>query len=211
MLAPIMGNNDVQMYPEGWLEQLRDFATQHNIVLIFDEVQTGSGRCGTPTYAQKCGVKPDIITLAKGIGMGCPVGVVLATEEVASAFTPGSHFSTFGGNPLSCVFINAMLDWLAEPANLRGVEEKGDAIRQRLQNLCWPKNIRGSGMLNAFDIDIDGIDYAMGCLDRGLLIGAFRKGAGAVKITPPLNISDEQLESGLDAMDFVYRKLKGKQ
>lgn len=209
ILAPVFGNNDVRVYTDGWLKQLREYTERHDILLIFDEVQTGSGRTGQPTYAQKINVKPDIITLAKGVGMGCPVGAVLARAEVAAAFTPGSHFSTFGGNPLSAVFVNGMIDWLETPGNLDAVEINGRRIRQELEKFGWPRNVRGEGMLIAFDIDIDGLEFSKRCLAEGLLIGAFRPGAGPVKITPPLNTNVGYIQVGLDIMDRVYKDMLG--
>lgn len=206
ILAPIFGNNDVRMYDEKWLWLLREFTDRYGILLIFDEVQSGSGRCGAMTYAQKIGIQPDILTLAKGIAMGCPVGVMLAKQGVAKAFTPGVHFSTFGGNPLACAFTMEMLDWLSHDSNLEGVEFRGKAIKDTLQNFKWPKKIRGTGMLIAFDIDIDGLKYAQACFEEGLLIGAFRPGPGPVKITPPLNISMDDLYLGLERLDKAYRK-----
>lgn len=207
MLAPVFGNNDVRVYQDGWLKQLREYTERHGILLVFDEVQTGSGRTGKPTYAQKIGVKPDIITLAKGVGMGCPVGAVLANKDVAAAFTPGSHFSTFGGNPLSAVFVNGMIDWLEAPGNLDSVEINGRHLRQQFIRLGWPQNVRGEGMLIAFDIDVDSLEFSKLCLAEGLLIGAFRPGAGPVKITPPLNTNVGYLQIGLDIMDRAYKTM----
>lgn len=208
ILAPVFGNNDVRSYPEGWLKKLRDYTTKHGILLIFDEVQTGSGRTGNYTFAQKIGVDPDVITLAKGIGMGCPVGAMLAKADIADAFTPGSHFSTFGGNPLSCVFVNGMLDFLEQPLMLGTINVNGDLIKAELNAMGWPKNVRGEGMLIAFDIEKDGVDFSLKCLDEGLLIGAFRKGPGPVKITPPLNIGGSALREGFDKMDRAFKRME---
>ncbi len=204
ILAPVFGNNDVVVYPDGWLQELRAYCDEHGILLIFDEVQTGSGRCGINfTYGQRVGVRPDIITLAKGLGMGAPVGACLARGEVADTFTPGSHFSTFGGNPLSCAFINGMLDWATENA-MEQVDQLGHYIRDALVKLDFAKNVRGIGMLNAFDIDIDTVEFAWACQEEGLLIGAFRSGPGAVKITPPLNITFDHALQGIAMMERAY-------
>jgi len=207
ILAPCFGNNDIREYPDGWLKDLREFCDNNGILLIFDEVQTGSGRTGMMTYAQRCGVKPDIMTLAKGIGMGAPVGAMLASADIAEVFTPGTHFSTFGGNPLSCAFVNGMLDWLERPGNLESVNRKGEFIKETLQRFGWAKNIRGPGMLIGFDIDIDTSEFAARCLENQLLIGAFRKGPGAVKISPPLNIEKEDIIKGLTILDESYKEL----
>lgn len=207
ILAPVYGNNDVVLYPPGWLEELREWCTAHGTLLIFDEVQTGSARCGLRfTYAQRVGVEPDIITLAKGLGMGAPVGACLARGIVSDVFTPGSHFSTFGGNPLSCCFINGMLGW-ATPDAMERVDQVGHHIREGLAALPFARNTRGVGMLNAFDIDVDTIAFAQACEAQGLLIGAFRRGPGTVKITPPLNITFEQAQSGIAMMAQAYKEI----
>ena len=208
LLAPIFGNNDVRMYTLEWLSEL--FYTSHcnNVLIIADEVQTGSGRAsGKISWAQEHNFYPDILCLAKGIAMGAPVGVMLAHGEVANAFTPGTHWSTFGGNPLSMIYTNVFLEWISQPRNRMEITRKGRVIRAKLREYGWAQNIRGDGMLNAFDIDIDTIKFAEACEEERLLIGAFRAGPGAVKITPPLNIKEKVLLQGLDLMDQVYKRL----
>lgn len=206
ILAPVFGNNDVVPYPDGWLAELSEFTTKNGMLLIFDEVQTGSGRTGAPTFAQKIGVKPDIITLAKGIGMGCPVGVTLARGEVGSTFTPGVHFSTFGGNPLACAFVKVVVDWLSKDENLRGVEEKGEKMRHAMAALPGSTNVRGVGMLNAFDVPVDRKRLEAECMDEGLILPSFRTGPGPVKITPTLNITSNDLSDGLNRLEDAYRR-----
>jgi len=206
LIAPVFGHHDAQPYPEGWLRELRDECTNYGTLLIFDEVQTGSGRCGGITYAKKIGVQPDIICLAKGIGMGAPVGAMLASEEIAKSFTPGSHFSTFGGNPISLAFVDVMLDWLSEESNIARVNQVGTYMREAFEYMGWAKNIRGEGMLLAFDLDKNAMEFADRCMEMGLLIGAFRK--NALKITPPLNATYAELAEGLLIMNTVYRLMK---
>lgn len=208
ILAPVFGNNDVRVYPDGWLEQLRKHCDDNGIILIFDEVQTGSGRCGTTfTYAQNIGVQPDVITLAKGLGMGVPVGAMLARGDCAEAFTPGTHFSTFGGSPMCCAFVNGMLDW-ATAQQLKLVALKGRSIRTILKQLSFVQNVRGVGMLNAFDVDFCTRRYAEACFQHGILIGAFRSGPGPIKITPPLNIDMEDIFLGIQGMNDAYNDMR---
>lgn len=203
LLSPVFGNNDVLEYPDGWLLELQRWCEKHGTLLIFDEVQTGSGRSGLEyTYAQRLGLKPDIICLGKGVAMGVPVGACLARAPYSDTFTPGTHFSTFGGNPLCCTFVNGMLNW-ATPSHLGEVEDKGQVLREALARLPYAKNVRGVGMLCAFDLESDGIDFSKRCLDLGLLIGAFRRGPGPVKVTPPLNITIRDLDHGLSLMASV--------
>jgi acetylornithine/N-succinyldiaminopimelate aminotransferase len=196
IMAPVFGNNDVMEYGADFLHSIQVFAKEHGIVLIFDEVQTGSGRTGAKSYSQLKGLSPDLITLAKGVAMGAPVGACLARGTLANVLRPGTHFSTFGGNPLSCAFVNGMMDWLAHSGNLLRVNQIGAAMRSRLAE-AGLKNVRGPGMLIAFDYEGDTLELAKRCRARNLLIGAFRSGPGAVKITPPLNITLSEVEAGM--------------
>lgn len=206
MLAPVFGNNDVREYPVDFLKRLRQWCDETGTLLVFDEVQTGSGRTGRMTYAQKIDVKPDILCLAKGVACGAPVGATLFRGAVAHTFTPGSHFSTFGGNPFSCVMVNAMLDWLLDEKNLWTVDVKGRKIKEEIAKQdTFAENIRGAGMLIAFDTPADSLVLAQECESRGLLIGAFREGPGPVKITPPLNISETEIERGVGILAQAHR------
>lgn len=208
ILAPVFGNNDVRVYPVTWLGELRAYCTQYGITLIFDEVQTGAGRAGGHiTFAQKVGVIPDILTMAKGIAMGAPVGVTLACGPVADTFTPGSHWSTFGGNPLSCAFVNGMLDYLTA-SEVEEINSKGKFLMRILKIMPWANNVRGEGMLIAFDTHLDTKAFAAAALEQGVIIGAFRSGPGAVKLTPPLNITRSEIMSGLVAMDAAAQSLQ---
>lgn len=206
LLAPVFGNNDVRLIPTLELEDIRGFCTEYNIALIFDEVQTGAGRTGGPgiTYAQQIGVKPDMITLAKGIAMGSPVGALLANAKFGGIFTPGTHFSTFGGNPLSCVMVNAMLDWL-QSYDALGMGKRAYYMEDRLRQFAWAKNIRRAGMLLAFDYEGNTVRLAEEALKLGLLIGAFRDGPGAVKLTPPLNSNLMIIDEGIVVLEKAHQ------
>lgn len=201
MLAPVFGNNDIRVYPDLWLESLRKFCDDNELYLIFDEVQSGSGRSGAPTYGQRIGVRPDILCLGKGVAMGAPVGACLSK---GLDFSPGSHFSTFGGNPLSAAFVNGMLDYLSGD-EYHTAMERADVLRAHFQNRHWAKNVRGVGALIAFDFERDTLQLSEACMDEGLLIGAFRSGPGPVKITPPLNISMDEIEAGMIAIDKAVK------
>lgn len=205
LLAPVMSNYTLIVYPDGWLRDLRAYCDKHGILLIFDEVQTGSGRTGGRlTYGQKIGVMPDIVALAKGVAMGLATGACLARGDAANAFTPGSHFSTFGGQPVAMAFVNGMLDYLLSPGAVDDIDDKGAYIRGKLAELRWPRDIRGAGMLNGFDIDKDKMAFAAECFKRNLLVGAFRPGPGPVKLTPPLNIRRSEIDWGMAVMAEAY-------
>jgi acetylornithine/succinyldiaminopimelate/putrescine aminotransferase len=195
ILAPVYGANDVRVYPDGWLQELREYTEANGILLIFDEVQTGAGRSGGFTYAKKIGVQPDILCMAKGIAMGTPAAVTLATEEVAEAFTPGAHFSTFGGSPMTCAFMNGMIDWLEEPGQYETIEQKGHFLRESMSKLDWVRKIRGTGLMFACDIDLDLARLTEGCRARRLLIASWRK--GILKLSPTLNITFGEITSAV--------------
>lgn len=205
IIAPVYGANDVIVYKDDFLKELRTRCDNTGTLLIFDEVQSGSGRSGAITYAQKIGVKPDILTLAKGIGMGAPCGATLAIENVARVFTPGCHFSTFGGNPLTMAYVDVMLDWLSDSCNLLEIEAKGEYIEMHLRSFGWAKSIRRAGLMIAVDIEKDARKFSELCLEEGLLLGAFRP--SPLKITPPLNITMMAIDEGLEIMQRVYQTM----
>lgn len=204
VLAPVFGNNDVREYSMRWHQDLAEYCASAGIALIYDEVQTGAGRSGDVTYAKRLGIKPDIMMLAKGIAMGAPVAATLANGPYAHAITPGRHFSTFGGNPFSAAMVNGMIDWLNRPGNLLEANSVGERLRGGLRAMGC-KNVRGPGMLVAFDHDGDCLELAERCRKHRLLIGAFREGPGPVKITPPLNITMHELEDGMQRLAKALR------
>jgi acetylornithine/N-succinyldiaminopimelate aminotransferase len=208
VISPIFGNNDIRLYHEDFLHDLYSMCRRTQTLLVFDEIQTGAGRTGNVTYAQKIGVTPDVLVLGKGIGMGCPVSAVLSNEKVGATFTPGSHFSTFGGNILAMSHIVGMVEWLSDGQNMLEVMDTGQYIRKTLRRTQWAKNVRGVGMYNAFDIDKSVFEFAQRCYDRGLIVGGFRDAPGAVKLTPPLNADIGDIDAGLWLMSKAYENIR---
>lgn len=197
MFAPVFGNNDVREYNLTSLKALRRWCTIKNIPLIFDEVQSGSGRTGHPTYAQRIGVQPDVLLLGKGVAMGAPCGALLVNTGAVETFTPGSHFSTFGGNPMCSTFLDSMWHWLSKAGREAEIEATGDKITTALREMKGVQSVRQVGMLIAADVNVSTTVLAARCEADGLLLGAFRQGPGPLKITPPLNISERELNDGL--------------
>jgi acetylornithine/N-succinyldiaminopimelate aminotransferase len=207
IIAPIFGNNDVRMYGVEWLHELKNWCQKRGVILIFDEVQTGSCRAsGAMSYSHHYGVTPDILCLAKGVAMGAPVGVTLSRNDMD--FRPGSHFSTFGGSPFSSAMVNAMLDWAEVHGGMDTVNVVGKYIRNQLKQTLWAKNVRGDGLLIAFDWDGDCMSFALAALQEHLLIGAFRHGPGPIKLTPPLNIATHDVVAGLDALGKAAARME---
>ncbi|MES4784927.1 MAG: aspartate aminotransferase family protein, partial [Nitrospiraceae bacterium] len=179
MLEPIQG---------AYLQGLRDLCRERDILLILDEVQTGMGRTGTLFAYEQFGIQPDIMTLAKGLGGGVPIGACLATDEVAGAFTPGTHASTFGGNPLACSAASAVLRVLLEGRVLVQSRAVGQHLAKGLQDLKdrLPnvKEARGMGLLQGMELTIDGKEVVSECLGRGLLINCTMD--RVLRFVPPL-------------------------
>ena len=218
LISPILSpTSDLKIYGKEWLSDLRAYASENGIALIFDEIQTGAGRTGAYLYSHRIGVMPDVVCLAKGMGMGAPVAATLATEEVASAFEPGTHYSTFGGNGVAMSFVNGMLDWLGygreigpnqEMPKGKSIKDKGAAVMGWLHRSGFATNIRGAGLMIAFDIDVPLPAFADACRHRGLLLPAFREGPGTVKIYPPLNIDEPMLGEALATMGAAYQEAR---
>lgn len=209
-IAPVFGNNDVQLYSDKGMATLKSYCEDNGILLIFDEVQSGSGRTGfSATYAQRIGIRPDIITLGKGVAMGASCGAMLAHSAAAEAFTPGSHFSTFGGQPLAASFVSGMVKYLTKE-NMHDIETKGNYLQRALWERCkWAANVRGVGMLVAFDLlGVNKLEFAAHALNRNLLLGLFRSGPGPVKITPPLNTTREEIDWGIERLNEAYNDCK---
>lgn len=205
LICPAFCNNDVHFYDPSWLYELKRRCEETDTLLIYDEIQTGCGRTGEITFSECVGVKPHIMTLAKGFGMGFPVAACLAEERIAKSFQPGTHFSTFGGSPPALVHVDNMFDWL-NGKNLAKIRYKGEVLLHTLEKKKWITEIRGIGLFIAFDINGDAREFAKKCLKEGLIIGAFRD--NPVKITPPLNIDMSDIELGVKVMDKVAKEMK---
>jgi predicted acetylornithine/succinylornithine family transaminase len=176
MLEPIMGEGGVIVPPEMFLKEIRDLCSKNGVLLILDEIQTGMGRLGMMFAHQKNGIKPDIMTLAKALGGGFPVGAMMAVEKIAESFDVGSHGSTFGGNTLACAASLALIDFLERDELLEKVKSMGIFFRNRLDELrkLYPdivKEVRGDGLMLAIEfIDAITSSLAQFALERGIIL-----------------------------------------
>lgn len=205
MVEPIQGEGGVIVPPEGYLEGLRALCDRAGVLLIFDEVQTGVGRTGRWFGYEHSGVKPDIMALAKGLGGGVPVGAMVCTEAVAAGFVPGVHASTFGGNPLACSAIGAVVRTIEEEGLLPRVEAVGDQLGAGLEALCGELDglveARGRGLLRGLAVDVERVDRAAvraRCEAAGLLVTL--AGADAIRLTPPLIAEAGHVEQALEIL-----------
>ncbi len=205
MLEAIQGEGGVNVPHQDYLKKVRDWCTQKELLFILDEIQTGVGRTGTLFAYQQSGVEPDIMTLAKGLGGGVPIGAILAKEK-AAVFEPGDHGSTFGGNPLACAVAYATLKFIIEnnlPENARLVGQylatKLEGLKSRFE---FVTGIRGRGLLQAVEFDKDIADEAViSCLERGLLVNRVK--SNALRFMPPLIITREEVDQAVGILEEV--------
>ncbi len=209
MLEPIQGEGGVHISDDNYFRDVRSICDEHDILLILDEVQTGMGRTGRLFAHEHYGITPDIMTLAKGLGGGLPIGAMLAREDIASSFTPGTHASTFGGNPLVTSAGLAVMDVLLEDGFLKDVEENGlylmdrlDALKQRFDFI---KDVRGKGLMIGMELSIPGSDIVRSALDRGLLINCTCE--KILRFLPPLVITKHEIDSMLKILEDVLKEV----
>jgi acetylornithine aminotransferase len=190
------------------MKGLRELCRSRDILLIFDEVQTGMGRTGTLFAYEQLGVAPDVMTLGKGLGGGLPIGACLATGEAAAAFEPGTHASTFGGNPVCCAAGLAVVRALLEGGVLEHGRRMGAYLAQGLQDLKGrlpiAKEARGLGLLQGLELTVDGKPVVGDCLARGLLVNCTAE--RVLRFVPPLVITQADIDRLLEVLNQVLGK-----
>lgn len=198
MVEAVQGEGGIKPADINFLRALRQICHKEGILLIFDEVQTGIGRTGKFFAFEHYGIKPDIITLAKGLGGGFPIGAMLAADKAASGFAPGDHASTFGGNPLACAVGKKVVDIVAKEEFLREVEEKGEILREDLKKLgdSRIKEVRGKGLLIGVEFDREVKGLIEICRQKGLLlVGA---GPNVARFVPPLTVNRTEINQAVN-------------
>jgi acetylornithine/N-succinyldiaminopimelate aminotransferase len=206
IVEPIQAEGGIVIPPPGYLNELRRLCTETGTVLIFDEVQTGVGRTGTFYAFENEGVVPDVVTLAKGLGGGVPIGAMLANEEVARGFEPGSHASTFGGNPLAtaaALYVQQALDGggLLERCRDVGAHLNSALIRLAERRKPRTRGARGRGLLQGLVLDGEAGPVVARAAERGLLISA--AGGNVVRLAPPLIATKAQIDEAVQILDAV--------
>lgn len=203
MVEPIQGESGVRMPSPDYLGGVRQVCDDRGLLLILDEVQTGLGRTGKLFAHEHFGIKPDIMTLAKALGNGYPLGALLTTDRVASAFEPGTHASTFGGNPLGMAAGIAVLRALLEDGIMDNCREVGAYLRERLGELkekhYMIQEIRGMGLMVGMNLTVDGAAVVRRCLEKGLLINC--AGEHILRFVPPLTITREDVDRAVEILD----------
>lgn len=203
LVEPIQGEGGILVPSAGYLAGLRALCDETNLLLVLDEVQTGIGRTGHMFAYQSSGIRPDVVTLAKGVAGGVPAGVVLATEEAAAHFVPGDHGSTFGGNALACAAIAAVLDAIERERLVENARTCGARLAAGLEGLRETRpvlaEIRGAGLLVGADLTVDAAPVVDACRERGLLVNAVRP--KTLRFAPPLVVTAAEVDSALRILD----------
>lgn len=205
MIEMIQGEGGVLPLDKEFVKGIEEFCKEHDILLIVDEVQTGIGRTGSLFCYEQYGIEPDIVTMAKGLGGGLPVGGVMASKKCADVLGPGTHGSTFGGNPVSCAAAKTVLTEVGTEEFLASVKEKGEYLKKSIMEMGSPyvKDVRGMGLMLGIVVDSEKrADLVSALMEKGILV--LTAGAEAIRLLPPLVISYEEMDEAITAMKEVF-------
>jgi acetylornithine/N-succinyldiaminopimelate aminotransferase len=203
LVEPIQGEGGIVVPAPEYLRGLRRLADRRNLLLLFDEIQTGMGRTGTLFAYEQADAVPDVMALAKALGGGVPIGALCTTERIAAAFAPGAHGTTFGGNPLACAAAVAALRTIASPDLLAHVAAVGDRLREGLERLAARHRrivaVRGRGLMLGLVLDGPGGEVVARCLEDGLLVNCTAE--RVLRLTPPLIVTADDVDQALAIVD----------
>ncbi|MBN1625625.1 MAG: acetylornithine transaminase [Deltaproteobacteria bacterium] len=209
MLEPIQCEGGIICPDEGYLKGVRDICDKNGLVLIFDEVQTGMGRTGRLFAYEHFGIKPDVMTLAKALGNGFPIGAMLATEDLSSAFTKGAHATTFGGTPLATAVAKAVTESIINDGLIDNSRDMGDYFKGRLGELKEKysviRQIRGMGLVIGLEMEIEGTPIVNACIEKGFLVNCVQE--KVIRLVPPLIIGRKEIDLFIDAFNDILRTI----
>ena len=207
IMEAIQGEGGVHPLNKEFVIKACELAKEKDVLIIFDEVQCGIARTGNLFGFNEFGVNPDIVTCAKGLGGGLPIGAVLCNDKLSNTFVPGDHGSTFGGNPVVCAGAIEVLNELCNTSSYNSIYNKGQLIKNTLtaSNLSIIKEVRGSGLMIGIEIDGDSSVFQKKALENGLLV--LTAGKNVIRLLPPLNISEEEIDEGLKILISSLKKL----
>jgi acetylornithine/N-succinyldiaminopimelate aminotransferase len=201
LVEPIQGESGVRMHPDGYLREAQELCRRSGTLLVADEIQSGMGRTGTFLAGDRFGLAPDVVTLAKGLANGLPLGAVVAREEVAAAFGPGTHGSTFGGNPVCCAASLAVMEALSAPGFYEAVARKGlrllDGLRRLAAGRDDVRELRGAGLMVGMEMREEAKPIVARCLEAGLILNA---AGNVVRFLPPLTVTEAEIDRALEIL-----------
>lgn len=211
MVEPIQGEGGIHIATNEFIEGLRDFCDNEDLLLIFDEIQCGLGRTGKMFAYQNYTIEPDVITLAKPLGGGLPLGALIAKEKIASVFKPGDHGTTFGGNPVACAAAFAFLEVLQQDNLLEECQKKGRYFREKMEELKakypdFVKEVRAIGLMVGVEVTRDGPKIVQKLLDEGILINCTAE--NVLRFLPPLIVQQHEIDDLVDSLDKVIYVLQ---
>ncbi|MGG3562828.1 acetylornithine transaminase [Neobacillus rhizosphaerae] len=210
LLELVQGEGGVIPANPEWVKKLAEICKNNGILLMVDEIQTGIGRTGTLFAYEQYGIEPDVISLAKGLGSGFPIGAIIAKEEAAKGFEPGSHGSTFGGNPLATAAGLATVTHILETNLLKQVKEVVTYLDSQLEMLKgkyeFIKNIRGKGLLKGLLVETNALDIVQKAIANNLLI--LTAGPNVVRILPPLTVTKEEINEFIEALEKTFQGIE---
>lgn len=209
ILETVQGEGGIYPAKPEFIKGIRELCDEHDLVMILDEVQCGMGRTGTMYAYEQYGVKPDIVTTAKALGCGVPVGAFCATEKVASAFKPGDHGTTYGGNPLVCAAVAKVFELFEEEKILENVKSVGDYLYKKLDEVAAKYDFitdhRGVGLMQGLEFNMNVKDVIADCINSGLIL--ISAGTNIIRFVPPLVISNEDVDKMIVILEGVLSKL----
>ena len=203
MLEVVQGEGGVNILDKEYVQSIAKICEMQDILLIIDEVQTGVGRTGKLFAHEHYEVKPDLMTVAKGIGGGLPIGVCLCGEKLKDVMSPSTHGTTFGANPVVCAGANYVLSVVANDDFLNAVEEKGAYLEEKLRAIGEVKNVRRLGLMVGIEIDGDAHEIAVKCVENGLLIITAKE---VLRMLPPLTITKEELDEAVKILEKTLKE-----
>lgn len=209
MLEPVQGEGGVKVPPPGYLKAVDDLCSEFDLLLIFDEVQVGCGRTGTLWAYERAGIVPDIMTLAKALAGGAPIGALLTTGTLAERLGPGTHGSTFGGNPLVCSAALAAMKAITEDGILNNCQVMGNYLKEKLQQLKdkydFIKEVRGQGLILGMELTMEGGDLVVAAMKKGLLINCTV--GNVLRFVPPLIVNKHEIDEAIVILDSVLAEV----
>lgn len=212
LIEPIQGEGGIQTAPKEYFQQLRLLCNEQKLLLIFDEVQTGMGRTGELFCYKDFGIEPDIITLAKALGGGLAIGAIIVKEYLANVLTPGTHASTFGGNPLACSAGIAVIEIIKKYSLLNRTKKLGDYLKKEFSEVAKKipgliKEVRGIGLMWGIELHRPGSEIVKRCMENGLLINCTHE--NVLRIMPAMTVTKKELKLGLKILTNVLKNYAG--